>query len=192
MIDFDSSLTWKPIAELLDRTTNPRHRKMLTMLLQHSRGEVEEDLDAVMGSLAPHPIYKGVRNGGVGPQPEGWDQIHRFYVEEIFGEGRHVLEARKPRIIVDDDAIVTEGPMRLIRWGRDLIAQGAKIDDPDAVYLMSATVLIVWPFDTEARIIGEESYARPPATFEKIDDADIPERFRTYMDRKKARMAELA
>ena len=192
MIDFDASRTWRPIAELLERTTNPRHRQMLAMLLQHSKGEVEGDLDAVMGSLAPHPIYKGVRNGGVGPQPEGWDEVKRFYIEEIFGEGRHILESDKFRIIVGDDAIVTEGPMRLFRWGRDLISQGVKIDDPEATYLMHATVLIVWPYDAEGRIIGEESYGRPPVSFEKVDPSEAPQRFKDYVAGRKARLAEPA
>lgn len=185
MIDFDARRTYRGIEEKLAATTNPRHRAMLRMLLQHSKGEVEGDLDAVLGSLAPHPVYKGVRNGGAGPQPEGMDQVRDFYVREIFGAGRHVLESVKDRIVVDDHTIVTEGTIRVFQWGRDLAQAGAPVDDDEAAYLLSARVLIVWPFDAEGRIIGEESWSEPATmALEKVPDAEVPETFKAYIRRR--------
>lgn len=180
MFDFDQARTYKPIEEKLAKTTNPRHRQMLAMLLQHSRGEVEGDLEAVLGTLAPYPVYKGVRASG--PQPEGPEQIREFYIKEIFGAGRHIFEGNKSRITVDDDTIITEGTMRILMWGKDLLEMGAPVDDPGATYLMTTDVLIVWPFDAEGRIIGEESWSRPPSKpLEKIAEQDVPQRFKDYI-----------
>ncbi|AIT80584.1 hypothetical protein [Novosphingobium pentaromativorans] len=188
MFDFDVTRTYRPIEEKLNRTTNSRHRRMLQMLLQHARAEVEGDLGSVLATLAPWPVYKGVRPKG--PQPEGPEEVRRFYIDEIFGSGRHVFESNKTRIIVDDDAIITEGPMRILLWGRDLADRGMQLDDADAVYLMTVDVLIVWPFDEECRIVGEESWSQPMVTpMQKIAEEDVPQAFRDYVVRRKAAAA---
>ncbi|MCB2048249.1 MAG: hypothetical protein KDE32_08485 [Novosphingobium sp.] len=186
----DQTLTYTDIGDLLDRTTNPRHRKMLEKLYQHSRGEVEEDLEAVLGTLAPNPVYK-IQSQGPEMNPSGLENVRRFYIEQIFGKGRHVLESTKDRIIVADDAIITEGKIRMILWGRDLIDQGnPAVDDPEGVYLMSYNSLIVWPYDEEARIIGEESWSYyPPDCLTKIDPAEAPESFHRYVARRKEELA---
>jgi hypothetical protein len=186
MFDFDPTRTYKPIEEKLAGTSNPRHRQMLTMLLQHSRGEVEGDLEAVLGTLAPHPVYKGVR--ATGPQPEGVEQIREFYINDIFGSGRHIFESNKSRITVDDETIITEGTIRILLWGRDLAEMGAAVDDQDATYLMTADVLIVWPFDDQGRIIGEESWNHAVSKpLEKIAERDVPDRFKSYIAERMSR-----
>ncbi len=179
MFDFDTSRTWKPIQEKLNRTTNPRHRVMLQELLNHARGEVEGDLERVMGTLSSNPAYRWVRSGP--KQPVGTEEIREFYVNEIFGGGRFCIEANKDRIVVDDDTIVTEGTMRVMLWGRDLERQGAQIDDRDAVYLMTLRLLIVWPFDANGKIIGEESWNQQPESLVKVPFEDIPENFKAYV-----------
>jgi hypothetical protein len=190
LLDFDSTRTWKPIVEKLERTTNPRHRKMLGELLNHARGETESDLEMVLGTLSPNPVYKAVRQGPPDRQPKGFEEVRAFYVNEIFGRGRFCLEGNKDRIVVDDDTIITEGEMRLIRWGRDLAEDGVPLDDKDACYLMTVRILIVWPFDADGKIIGEESWSQPMfKPLQKVADEDVPARFKTYIA---GRMAEAA
>jgi len=181
MLEFDQRKTYQPIEEKLSRTSNPRHRLLLQRLLQHGRGEVEADLEAVMATLAPNPVYRSWHGAPV-LSPSGTEAVRKFYVEEIFGRGRHVFEGNKDRIVVDDDTIVTEGLMRIITWGRDARANGILIDDPDACYLMSARVLIVWPFDALGYILGEESWSVPVGRgLEKIAPEDVPANFRAYV-----------
>jgi hypothetical protein len=182
MLDFDPSITWKVIQEKLNRTTNPRHRAMLQELYNHARGEVEGDLERVMGTLSPNPAYRWVRSGP--KQPTGTEEIREFYINEIFGGGRFCLEGNKDRIVVDDDTIITEGTMRVMQWGRDLERQGAPVDDPDAVYLMTVRLLIVWPFDQNGKIIGEESWNQMPESLVRVAPEDIPENFRAYISEK--------
>jgi len=179
MLDFDPSRTWKVVQEKLNRTTNPRHRAMLQELLDHARGEVEGDLERVMGTLSANPAYRGVRSGP--KQPVGTDEIRDFYVNEVFGGGRFCIEGNKDRIVVDDDTIITEGTMRVMLWGRDLERQGAPVDDRDAVYLMTVRLLIVWPFDRDGKIIGEESWNQQPESLVKVPHEDVPANFKAYI-----------
>ena len=186
----DQKLTYKDIEEKLAKTTNPRHRKMLEKLYQHSRGEVEEDLEAVLGTLAPNPIY---RSSSPDPamNPEGSETVRRFYINEIFGKGRHCLESTKPRILVSDDAIVTEGTVRSVHWGQDLLDTGTEVDDADGFYLLTYQMLIVWPYDEECRITGEESWSRRTGAdyMRKIREDELPEAFARYVARRRAERA---
>jgi hypothetical protein len=189
----DQSLTYAAVGQRLAAETDPRRKAMLEKLYQHSRGEVEEDLEAVMGSLAPDPVYK-IQGRGAEMNPRGTAAVRRFYIEEIFAKGRHVLEAVHERIHVCDSSIITEGVIRMVMWGRDLIEQGNPgADDPEAVYLLTYNSLIVWPYDEDGWIVGEESWAHYPADcLRKIDPGEAPERFHAYLAKRRAALAETA
>ena len=170
----------------LDQTTNPRHRKMLNEVIEHAKCEVAGDLEGVMATLSPNPVYRYVRNTGPVDEPSGTEAVRDFYVNDIFGGGRHVFESVKDRIIVDDHTVVTQGTIHSLQWGGDLVARGAQAD-PDATYLMTSRYLVVWPFDEDQKIIGEESWNQPlTRTMERVADDDVPQVFRDYIASKLA------
>jgi hypothetical protein len=186
VLDFEPSKSWTSMLEKLEQTTNPRHRRMLSQVIAHARGEVDGDLDGVMATLSPNPVYRYVRPTGLDDDPRGTDEVRDFYLTDIFGGGRHILEGDKDRVVVDDDTVITEGTIKVLQWGRDLVDRGAQVD-PDATYLMSMRYLIVWPFDDEQRIIGEESWHQAHTrTLVKVADEDVPQRFRDYIAAKLA------
>jgi hypothetical protein len=184
-IDFDPTRTWKGIEEKLATTTNPRHRRMLEEVLAHAKGEVAGDLEGVLATLAPDPVYRYMPDYPA-EGPNGIDGVRDFYVNHIFGGGRHIIEANDDRVIVDDSTVITEGTMRILQWGPDLVARGITMDDPDATYLMAVRLLIVWPFDKNCKILGEESWSQPVQSLEKIADEDVPQIFREYIESKLA------
>ena len=65
------------------------------------------------------------------------------------------------RIVVDENSVVTEGFMRSVTRGEDLIASGVtevkgEPVDANARYLSENLILTVWPADTDGRLIGED------------------------------------
>ncbi|WP_336022630.1 hypothetical protein [Halobellus salinisoli] len=50
----------------------------------------------------------------------------------------------------------------------------AEIDDPDAIYRMNALYADFWPYDEDAKLIGELVYILEPYDVVKIDDNQIP------------------
>ena len=67
----------------------------------------------------------------------------------------HVIDV----VVVDDDHVVTGGVLRRAVPGHQLEQRGiGGIDDPDARYLYEARVCVVWPFDNEGKILGENAY----------------------------------
>src|SRR5437899_1845397 len=71
-MEFDANKGWHIVQERLDRTTNPRHRKLLEVLRDHLKAEATSDFDLLLSTLAPDPEYKfWVSGNGFGAGPKG-------------------------------------------------------------------------------------------------------------------------
>jgi hypothetical protein len=179
----DPTKTYRLLEERIAKTTNPRHLLMLNRLLQHSMGEAKLDLDLVMSTLAANPRY--IAWGAPADlSPVGREAVQAFYEETIVKGGQFCLELDMDRIVVDDDTIVTEGNLRSLYYGADAAQRGFPVDDPAAFYLLKLRMLIVWPFDAEGFIIGEETYSAitTPDFFTKIETSEVPQTFREFID----------
>jgi hypothetical protein len=109
----NQTTTFRLLEERIAKTTNPRHLLMLKRLLQHATAEAKPDLDLVMSTLCANPRY--ITWGA--PQelsPIGRQAVHAFYEETVVKGGQFFFEMDMDRIVVDDDAIVTEGYMRTL------------------------------------------------------------------------------
>jgi hypothetical protein len=186
----DQSKTFKGMEERLARTTNPRHRAMLEKLLVNARGEAAPDIDMVMGTLGENPAYHSW-TAGPAMSPRGRDAVLEFYIKEVVHAGRHVFEFDIDRMVVDDDTIVTEGYMTMLYLGRDAIATGLPVDDPAAFYAVRMRMIIVWPYDDEGMICGEDSYSAPAREnfITKVPPDQVPAAFKTFVAERDARAA---
>jgi hypothetical protein len=178
----DTTKTFRLLEERIAQTTNPRHLLMLKRVLDHARGETNLDLDLVMSTLCANPRY--VAWGAPADlSPVGRQAVRTFYEETIVKGGQWFLEMDMDRIVVDDDTIVTEGFLRSIYYGADAAARGFPVDDQDGFYLLTLRMLVVWPFDAEGFIEGEETYTAvtTPDFFKKIDTSEVPQKFRDFI-----------
>lgn len=149
---------WQAAQARLDRTTNPHHRKLLGVLVDHLKAEATSDFDLLLSTLAPNPEYRfWVAGSGFGAGPKGLPAVRAHY-ENLYVEGRHVCEYNLERIVVDDDCIVTEGWFKQLYPGWVLKLRNAPIDDDSAVYEVTMRLTLFWPFDTNGKLIGEDSY----------------------------------
>lgn len=171
------------IEQRIAKTTNPRQLLMLDRLLQHAKGEANLDVDLVMSTLTANPRYIAW-GAPADMSPVGREAVRTFYEETIVRGGQFYLEFDMDRIVVDDDTIVTEGNYRSLYYGADAAKRGFPVDDPQAFYLLSLRMLIVWPFDAEGFIIGEETYSAitTPDFLQKIEISDVPQQFREFID----------
>jgi len=60
--------------------------------------------------------------------------------------------------MVDEDTVVTEGWFEQLFPGKVFDSRGVQVDDEDAVYALRVRLLILWPFDENAKLVGEDSY----------------------------------
>jgi len=170
------------IEERIAKTTNPRHLLMLKRLLDHTVGEATLDVDLVMSTLGTNPRYIA---WGAPPDlsPIGRDAVRTFYEETIVKGGQWFLEMDMDRIVVDDDTIVTEGYMRSLYYGADAASRGFPVDDQGGFYVLTLRMLIVWPFDADGFITGEETYSAvtTPDFLKKIETSEVPQEFRDFI-----------
>lgn len=178
----DPTKTFRLLEERIAKTTNPRHLLMLRRLLDHAVGEAKLDLDLVMSTLAPDPRYIAW-GAPADMSPVGRQAVRSFYEQTIVNGGQWCLEFDMDRIVVDDDTIVTEGDFRSLYYGADAASRGFPVDDQDGFYLLTLRMLIVWPFDAEGLIVGEETYSAvtAPDFLKKVDAAEVPQEFRDFV-----------
>ncbi len=178
----DRTKMFRLLEQRIAKTTNPRHLLMLNRVLQHAKGEANLDVDLVMSTLTADPRYIAW-GAPADMSPVGRQAIRTFYEETIVQGGQFHLELDMDRIVVDDDTIVTEGNFRSLCYGADAARRGFPVDDPEAFYLLSLRMLIVWPFDADGFIKGEETYSAvtTPDFFTKVEASEVPPEFRDFI-----------
>ncbi len=173
----DPNKTWRLVEERLEAETSPRRRHVLELVLAHMKCEAQADIEGVLATLSDRPHYVIWSNPDDPVASPGGDRdaIRGFYDRSIVQTGAHRLEFDCDRVIVDDDAVFTEGMMRMAYPGRTLQAMGIEVSDADSYYVAQSRMGIVWPVDLddpEARLRGEEVYSAGDA-FEGVADRPI-------------------
>jgi len=192
-VQLDHELGIKQVAAKIARTHDPRHRRMLEVVRDHMIAENDGDLERVMRTISPNAAYH-VWAGPVDNGAKGRDGVRAYY-EGFFAIKGHFFENDCQRILVDDDCVVTESVMRMIKpgtiLGNEPFGPGTSpLDpgdegafDPDAHYLLVGRCLVIWPFDDDLLLIGEDAYASGSLTISKLRDDDLPDAYRALLAR---------
>jgi hypothetical protein len=162
---FDPERTWRPLDERIKTEKDPRCRQLLQQVSDHMRTEIRGEFDGLMATLTDDPQY---HLWGIGLEmgPKGRDAVATFYTDMIANGGNH-FEFEIRRTVVDHDAVVTEGVIRVLMPGDAVIASGvtevagAPVD-ADAHYVSENQILTVWPVDEAGQIMGEDIYFGSP------------------------------
>lgn len=181
MLDMEPSVGWVTIEQRLAVTTNPRHRRMLEVIIDHAKAEYEGDVEGLMNTLAPNPRYH-LWGGGAGAGPKSFEAVRAYYTDFV-ASGAGYFESRKDRIVVDDDNVVTESYYRGLMPGRLAQARGYQIDDLDAHYMAKGMMVIFWSFDEEVRLTGEDSYTAGKFALEKVPSDQLPPRYLEMLEK---------
>ncbi|MAE97361.1 MAG: hypothetical protein CL910_22150 [Deltaproteobacteria bacterium] len=156
---FDPDQSWNALERRMETEEDPRRLQLLTQVRDHMRTEIGGQLEPLMATLADDPQY---HFRGLGPDvaPKGRDAVHAFY-KDMIASGGHRFMFDIQRIVVDEHSVVTEGFMRTVSKGADLIAAGVtevagEPVEEEARYLSQGLILTVWPADEEGRLLGED------------------------------------
>ena len=108
---------------------------------------------------------------------EGKENVVAFYSSV----GEAVLWNSDDRLAVADWGICDEITFHQLARGADLRAIGYEVDDPDALYHVSSRQAFIWPYDSQARLLGENLYEdKTSLLIEEVspDEAITPARVR--------------
>jgi hypothetical protein len=177
----DPTRTWAAVEAAFKAETNPRHKQLLKEVRDHMKTEVCGELELLMATLTAEPQY---HIWGQGPDrgPKGRAAVRGFY-EALIASGGNLFEFNVLKVIVDDNAVVTEGFLRNVHPGEQLLAAGVtevngEPVDPAAKYASRAQLLTVWPADAEGKLIGEDIYfgTNPFDDLVKLAPGEAPQR----------------
>ena len=175
------STMWQAIDERLAATTNPRHRAMLEVVIEHARAEADRSVERLMATLVDDPQYHfWVAGRDVGPK--GADAVHTYYVDFV-GSGGAVFESPKDRVVVDDHNVVSEAEVRNLVPGSVAKRRGYHVPDDTGHYLVWFRNVVFFEFaDDPTRALGEDSYTTfDPDRFERVDDTDLSAMYLDYL-----------
>ncbi len=159
-----------PTANLLEQTSKPLHRAILLNFWRHVHLEGSGQFDRIIAPdmMVDHPVYRVT--WGVSPAViEGKEGVLGFYNSV----GEAVLWHSDDRLAVADWGICDELTFHQLAAGADLSALGYDIPDPGALYHVSSRQAFIWPYDEQARLIGENLYEdKTSLVIEEVDPAE--------------------
>jgi hypothetical protein len=143
---------------LIAKTTNKRHLAILENYRRHAILEVCGKWEGILepDMIVPHPVYrfhtpKGTRI------IDGMDAVRAEY--QMYAEqNTTVIYHTEEHCAVNDDGLYSEYVSHRFWPGRILAQQGDDVDDPDAMYEVTLTQAMFWPYDDQARVIEERVY----------------------------------
>jgi hypothetical protein len=196
MPKFDVTKLNVAIDRLLETTSNPRHRFMLQAYSRHRylevAGRYEEIFAPDMMSMHPEYVFRAAGNDAVLAGQDNVKSLYRFWAET----NQSIFFVENEEVAVSDHNIFSVAVMnqqvsgkifkagKLMAHlpnaisdkilGKLLAAKSHKADDND-MYLYRSTIHMVWPYDDQCRLIGEDVYEPFPERAElfKLSPGDV-------------------
>jgi hypothetical protein len=177
-----------PTATLLEQTTKPLHRAILLNFWRHVHLEGAGEYQKIVAPdmMVDHPVYR-VSWGANPTVVEGKAGVLAFYNSV----GEVVLWHSDDRLSVADWGICDEITFHQIALGKELSAIGYAAEKADGLYHVSSRQAFIWPYDEQARLVGEHLYEdKTSLRIEEIDPADAitPARVREIHRQQLARL----
>lgn len=171
---FDITKRLHEVDDLLARNDNPRHRAILKNYIRHANLEVCGLWKGILAPdmMVPHPVYRFHTPGKGLRVVDGMTAVQEEY-ESYARLNCNVIMHGEGSIMVSDRGFMTEFVQHRFWPGSLLREQGDDIDDPHAMYLVSTTQMMSWPYDEEARVIEERVYRGTDRRIGKCDPADV-------------------
>ena len=163
------------VERVLANTDNPRHRYLLQSYLRHryleSAGRWEEILDPTM--TVDVPVYRFCVAGREPFMLHGKDEVGMLYGHWTATD-QCVFYVENEQVAVGDHMVVGRGIGYQQTLGSELAAAGVDVD-PDAMYLKKSQIMMLWPYDDECRLMGEDvwEFDSAEAGLFRLDPADV-------------------
>ncbi|NYI46611.1 hypothetical protein BJ993_003691 [Nocardioides aromaticivorans] len=155
MSRFDITRTNLAVERLLETTENPRHRYLLHAYNRHRYLEMAGRWKEIFAPemTVEHPIYH-FNVFGINTVLEGAEAVQAVYAE--WSETAQCVFYTDDEVLaVGDNMICSTATIYQQTPGAVLAAAGAPVD-PEAHYLVANVEHMIWPYDDQGRLIGED------------------------------------
>jgi hypothetical protein len=165
----------RAVEQVLEATENPRHRYLLQSYLRHryleSAGRYREILEPEL--TVEHPVYRFTLFGRPSFKLEGREQVETLY-RHWTETDQCVFYVQDESVAVGDNLIVGRGISYQQTLGSELVAAGVDADE-GAMYLTRSQIAMIWPYDDQCRLLGEDVWEFDDAERDlvKLEPADV-------------------
>jgi hypothetical protein len=158
---------------LLETLDNPRHRRIVANYRRHALLEVTGQWEQVFEPemTIETPVYI-VEFGAVGGEILRGKQVHDMY-RQMAAVGANVIVVTDEQIAVNDAGFGQEAYFHQFLRGDILRAMGDDVDDLDAWYMKRTMVASFWPYDEQARLIGEHGGRIGPVEITQVPETEV-------------------
>lgn len=174
MPELDITQTNIAVERVLEVTENPRHRFLLQSYNRHRYLEMAGRYKEIFAPemTIDHPVYRFNLLDQVFTL-DGRDQVGEIY-REWTETAQCVFYADDEQLAVGDNMIVSRGVIYQQTPGAVLAAAGFEADE-SAMYLAKINNAMIWPYDDQCRLIGEDVWEYEPSgrEFIKLDPSDV-------------------
>lgn len=155
MSRFDITRTNIAVERLLETTDNPRHRWLLQAYNRHRYLEMAGRWQEIFAPemTVEHPVYH-FNVFGTSTVLDGAAAVQAVY-DEWARTAQCVFYTDDETLAVGDNMIVSTATIYQQTPGAVLAEASAPVD-PDAYYLVANVEHMIWPYDDEGRLIGED------------------------------------
>lgn len=159
------------VNRFLQTLENPHHRAIVENFRRHVHLEIAGEYEKIVAPdmMVDHPVYRIA--WGKNPMViEGKENVLKFY----YSVSDTVLWHSEDEYAVADWGIASEMTFHQLTQGKNLKALGFDIDDEEAIYHYKSRQAFIWPYDSQARLIGEHIYEDPTTVvIEKVKPEEI-------------------
>jgi len=152
---FDITRTNAAVERLIETTENPRHRWMLQAYNRHRYLEMAGRWKEIFAPemTVEHPVYH-FNVFGINTVLDGAEAVQAVY-DEWSRSAQCIFYTDDELLAVGDNMIVSTATIYQQTPGQVLVEAGAPVD-PAAHYLVANVEHMIWPYDDEGRLIGED------------------------------------
>jgi hypothetical protein len=100
---------------------------------------------------------------------DGRDSVMGFY--QALNE--RVVWLQDEQLFVNDWGFASYSTFGQFVTGKEAQESGYTVDDLEATYVMTCPLAMFWPYDKDAKMIGEDVYQLAPFTLTKPDPKDV-------------------
>ena len=156
MTRFDITQTNAAVERLIETTENPRHLYLLHAYNRHRYLEMAGRYQEIFAPemTVAHPVYH-FNVFGMNVTLDGREQVEAVYREWTRTAQCVFYTNGDERLAVGDNMICSTATIYQQTPGAVLAATGEDVD-PDAMYLVGNVEHMIWPYDDQGRLIGED------------------------------------
>jgi hypothetical protein len=174
MSRFDITQTNRAVERLIETTENPRHLYLLHAYNRHRYLEMAGRYEEIFAPemTVEKPVYH-FNLLGQSVTLDGAEAVKSVY-SQWADTAQCIFYVDEEKLAVSDTMIVSTSVMYQQTPGSVLAAEGVPAD-PDAIYLAKTAEHMIWPYDDQGRLIGEDvwEYDETVREFIQLDAADV-------------------